>query len=387
VNIAFLNQNALIQREMVAAFKRLHGVRVIALDIPLHPAVEQAHQVTTILAEHHCDMLFSINEWGVDTAGILRDFCEMHKIPHVNWTVDDPFYEETIQTKKYQPSKYRIDFVSDRGYLEPMTLRGYDVSFLPLAVDTQQFHLPKDALQPRDLDVVFVGNSYLAQIDAFLEMAPGFIDTLIPFIGKIVDDYLHNMQFDVEGAIAAKLKKTRIPRELTFAKAHYIAKHVAGYFGRKKLILSLVERHTGFTVFGEPGWLNDIPAERLGTAKYYDTLCGVYQRAKITIDINRMVIRDGFTQRAFDAPACGSLLLTSAKPVVYDTFVTSGGEQEIAVFKSQSELHSLIDYYLTHEDEREGIALRGRQKVITSHTYDHRVATLFSVVGQRARLW
>lgn len=387
MNIAFLNQNALIQREAVAALKRVPHVRVIALDIQIHPRAEQAQKVTSILEQHRCDMVFSINEWGIDDGGVLWGYCDTHKIVHVNWTVDDPFYEEIIHKKKYRPSKYRIDFVSDRGYLEPMTREGYNVTFLPLAFEPELFHLPAGTLQPRDLDVVFVGNSYLAQIDAYLKLAPGFIDTLIPFLGEIVGEYLRNMQFDVEGAITKKLKKTRIPDELTFSKAHYIAKHAAGYFGRKRLVRSLVERFDGFTVFGEPGWLKDIPAERLKTAKYYDTLCGVYQRAKITIDINRMVIRDGFTQRAFDAPACGSMLITSAKPVVYDTFTTSGTEKEVVVFKSQSELHSLINYYLSHSAEREEIALRGRQKVAAFHTYDHRIATMFSVIKQVSLPW
>jgi spore maturation protein CgeB len=138
-------------------------------------------------------------------------------------------------------------------------------------------------------------------------------------------------------------------------------------------------------VFGDAGWHQVLPAGRVGTARYYDSLCDVYRKAKITIDINRMVIRDGFTQRAFDVPASGGFVLTSAKPVIDEFFVTQGPAQEIAVFKSRNDLMARIDYYLSHDDERLAIAERGMKKVVSGHTYDHRVKELFTVISKELR--
>jgi spore maturation protein CgeB len=128
-----------------------------------------------------------------------------------------------------------------------------------------------------------------------------------------------------------------------------------------------------------------LPSGRLGVAGYYDRLCDVYRGAKITVDINRIVIRDGFTQRAFDVPSSGSFLITSSKPVVYDYFETSGPQQEIAVFKSHKELFALIDYYLEHEEERCAIARRGYEKVVKFNTYNHRIVEMFSVIGHELK--
>jgi spore maturation protein CgeB len=335
--------------------------------------------------EHGCSAIFSINEWGMDFGGVLWEFLDNNGFLHVNWSVDDPFYEEIIHKKKYRPSKHRFDFVSDKGYLEPMMQRGYNVSFLPLAVDPALFN-PGDGGMRRggwEHDVVFVGNSYLHQMDSLLKMAPGFIDVLVTFLSEVVQRYCNDVTYPVEAAIDEKIRQIPLPTDLTHDKALFIAKHAAGYFGRKRMIKELVKKFSGFKVYGEPGWLQEIPAQRLGTAKYYDSLCDVYRKSKITIDINRMVIRNGFTQRVFDAPASGSFLLTGTKPVVNDYFKTDGPEQELAVFRSQDELVSLIGYYLSHESQRLAIAERGMNKVLSAHTYDHRVAEMFRVISRK----
>ena len=368
------------------------GSKVIAIDIGSHPVKEQAQQAAEILARHDCRTLVTTNEWGMDTGGTLWAYCDTHKILHLNWCVDDPFFEETILTNKYRPSKFRFDFVSDKGYVGPMREQGYNAFFLPLAVDPAWFH--PDAMENAgtekrwDDDIIFVGNSSLAQMDDLLKIAPGFVDTLAPFLGAVVERYLENVEYDVEGHIAKKIRSLRhLPAGLTYKKALFIAKHAAGYFGRKRTVLSLVKKYPGFKVFGDEGWAQDLPPERLGYAKYYTNLCETYRKAKIVIDMNRMVIRNGFTQRVFDVPASGGFVITSSKPLITDFFKTSGPEQDIVVFTKTQELTTLIDYYLVHEDERLAIAERGRRNVLGAHTYDHRIREMFSVVsGQLALL-
>jgi spore maturation protein CgeB len=384
-SIAFLNQNYLIQRETVDALRRLPGAKVVAIDIHPHPSAEQAGQVTQILGKHRCTVLVTVNEWGIDAGGVLHGFLENNNILHINWAVDDPFFEEIILTKKFLPSRLRFDFVSDKGYIKPMLARGYRAHFLPLAADPAWFHPDPTTSGAGKYDIIFVGNSYLRQMDEFLQIAPGFIDTLAPFLGEVVRRYHENVEYDVEGHIENKIRNTRLPDNLHFDKALFIAKHAAGYLGRKQIVLALAKKYPKFKVFGENGWLRELPKKRLGTAKYYDTLCATYQKAKITVDINRMVIRNGFTQRAFDVPASGSFLITSSKPVVHELFITNGPQQEVAVFRSQRELMQQIDYYLVHDEERCAIAERGMKKILTAHTYDHRVAEMFRVAAEGVR--
>jgi spore maturation protein CgeB len=330
-------------------------------------------------------VLVTVNEWGIDIHGVLHGFLEKNRIIHCNWSVDDPFFEEIILTKKFKPSALRVDFVSDKGYVQPMKERGYNAYFLPLAADPKWFHPDPERREHYTHDVIFVGNSYLRQMDDLLKIAPGFVDTIAPFLGSVVDAYHKDVEYPVEEHIEKKMRGTRLPDGLSFDKALFIAKHAAGYFGRKRTVLALAKRYPGFKVFGESGWLRELPQERLGTTKYYGSLCETYRSAKITVDINRMVIRNGFTQRAFDVPASGGFVITSSKPVVRDFFTTGGPTTELVVFKSQADLFTLIDYYLAHDEERTCIAQRGMQKVLDFHTYDHRIAEMFRVLADRLK--
>jgi len=151
-------------------------------------------------------------------------------------------------------------------------------------------------------------------------------------------------------------------------------------------VTALARRYPSFKVFGDAGWLKDLPPERLGTAKYYDTLPAVYRRSKIVVDINRIVIRNGFTQRPFDVLASGGFILTGSKPVTGDCFVCEGAKSEIAVFRNEQDLCRLIDYYLVHDDTREAIANRGMKKVAQFHTYDQRIAEIFGIISGRMSL-
>ena len=382
VNIVFLNQNYLVQRETVSALRRLPDARVTAIDITPHPTEPQARRAASIIERLDSRAVVSINEWGLDTTGLLHDFFMRKNIVQINWSVDDPFYEEIMQTPKYRHSPVRFDFTSDKGYVEPMRERGYNARFLPLAVDPAIFSPGRMGEEGhRDDEIVFVGNSYLKQMDGFIKAVPELIDALSPFLGEVIERYLQSVDYDVESALSRRMASLKLPAGVPFEKALFIAKHAAGYFARRGTVLSLVKRYPGFKVYGEPGWLKDLPQDRLGTARYYDSLCDVYRRAKIVVDINRIVIRNGFTQRVFDAAACGQLCITNSKPVVHEFFATSGPRQEMVTFGSRDELFSQIDYYLAHDDERCAIAKRGRDAVLARHTYDHRITEMFGAIS------
>jgi spore maturation protein CgeB len=137
-------------------------------------------------------------------------------------------------------------------------------------------------------------------------------------------------------------------------------------------------------VFGDEFWLCDLPREKVSTAVgYYINLNETYRQTKINIDINRVVITEGLTQRIFDCSAGGNFVITSNKPVIDEFFVTKGENREAIVFNNELHLKELIDYFLKHDDERNAIAQRARERVFKEHTYDHRVRSIFRVISEQ----
>jgi spore maturation protein CgeB len=135
-------------------------------------------------------------------------------------------------------------------------------------------------------------------------------------------------------------------------------------------------------VFGDQWWLLDLPREKISTAVgYYINLSQTYQQTKVNIDVNRVVIREGLTQRVFDCLGSGSFVITSKKSVLPEFFEVQGDNRETVMFESEKHLKDLIDYFASHDEERAAIVQRGRQRVLAEHTYDHRIQAIFRTVS------
>jgi spore maturation protein CgeB len=346
----------------------------------MHPTASQAAFAIEILKQGQCSILFTVNEWGIDCEGVFYEFLTENNVIHINWCVDDPFYEEFTGNKKFHSSPLRFDFVSDRDYMSKMVERGYQVSFLPLATDPSLFY-PEMTME--DKDVVFVGNSYLAQIDMFVEHVKNEMDPLVPFIASIIDEYKKDcLSVDLERRIISYLeKKGNVGTSEKFEKIVFVCKQVAGYLYRKDIIAGVVMQFPGCTVYGDDGWKQIIDSQKVKKVAYGDQLRSLYNTVRVNLDCNRAVIRDGLTQRPFDILACRKFVITSNKNVVKEMFETSGEKKEIVMFRNRQELYDIVNYYLKNEQERKTIAERGYTRVMNEHTYDHRIQSIFRTIS------
>ena len=78
--------------------------------------------------------------------------------------------------------------------------------------------------------------------------------------------------------------------------------------------------------------------------------------------------------RDFEAPCCGSLLLTKDTKEIAEYFVPN---EEIITYKDANDAAEKIKYYLKNEDEREKIAKKGYERVIKDHTYEKHFLEIF----------
>lgn len=82
--------------------------------------------------------------------------------------------------------------------------------------------------------------------------------------------------------------------------------------------------------------------------------------------------------RNFEVPGCGGFLLTGNADNLSEYYQD---KKEIVVFHTMKELRDVIRYYLQHDDERQQIALQGYKRTMQEHTYAHRFAHIFSIIG------
>ena len=78
--------------------------------------------------------------------------------------------------------------------------------------------------------------------------------------------------------------------------------------------------------------------------------------------------------------ACGAFVLCDRQRDVLALF--RNGEH-LACFSDGDDLAEKVRYYLEHPGERQAIARKGREEVLSHHTYAHRLRDLLAVAGER----
>ena len=110
----------------------------------------------------------------------------------------------------------------------------------------------------------------------------------------------------------------------------------------------------------------------------YATMPKIYASTKIVIDdANRVTKPFGsVNSRVFDALCSGVLVITNGLLGAQYTF-----NNLLPTYSNEKELHDLITYYLTHEEERKELVKKLQTEVLEHHTYDTRVNELLNTLG------
>jgi len=145
---------------------------------------------------------------------------------------------------------------------------------------------------------------------------------------------------------------------------------VGACYGLRQRIVEALERNgVRVQAYGD-GW----PNGRLPTVAVPD----LFARSKIVLGCGTILYCEDFyalKMRDFDGPMSGSLYMTHNNPDLHELFVP---EKEIVLFDDLPEMVQKVRYYLNHPEERECIALAGRQRAMRHHTWKQRFQTVFS---------
>lgn len=122
------------------------------------------------------------------------------------------------------------------------------------------------------------------------------------------------------------------------------------------------------------------PNSVIGLAPH-ERMSELYSRSKI--GFNYCPSQDTLTMRCFEIMACGALLLLNEVPGHTHEAMGMSPGVHFALYRSPSELFSLIERFLSHEDERRRIAEAGYQATLAGHTYVHRVRRMGAILATR----
>lgn len=113
-----------------------------------------------------------------------------------------------------------------------------------------------------------------------------------------------------------------------------------------------------------------------GGEVYGDAYAWALSGARISVGFLRHVCPDQHTTRTFEIPACASMMLADRTPEHQEFFEE---RREAEFFGSREELVDKLRFYLSHESEREKVALAGYDRCVRSrYSYKSRLTEVLA---------
>jgi spore maturation protein CgeB len=298
------------------------ALQIEVAEVRIAPASEMRLQA----AQYRPDAVLVMNGLHVFPPDHLEQIDEIRGmgIPTVIWFVDDPYVTDV--TVSIAP-RYDYVFTHERSCIRLYQSLGCEqVYHLPLAAHYELFK-PMAVPQQYRTDICFIGIAFWNRVELFDQIAPYLQDKRVLIGGKLWD------------------------RMNQFSKV---------------------------SQFVHDGWI-EVPE----TVKYYNG-------AKIVINLHRTTEAgkdnlnginwpaESINPRTFEMAACGTLQLTDMRSELSEHFSIG---TEIAVFNDAEQLIQQLDYYLTHEEERLQVAMRGYRRTKRDHTFNDRIRRMLNVIG------
>ncbi|MDX9702838.1 MAG: glycosyltransferase [Candidatus Auribacterota bacterium] len=347
-----------IMQDVIAALHHIgHKVRLFHLDdsnfIP---------QLQKELRTHRPDFIIML-----DAIGLMPQLFEDEKIPYISWFFDNPF---NWLTKKHVSPYYHI-FVWDKTYVDDLKKMGFKhVYYLPLGANESVFYPQPSG---RQCDISFVGSSLWKLPDLPFENKSKqiFIELISKLLCKTPWIPIWKLIDTIAQQYGTSFTLDDPERRHEF---ELFVQNYSRTIYRKQIIQAILPFNPW--LYGDPDW-NNIIAQNGGVYKGRINnridLPALYSDTAVNINITVPQLRNSFSHRAFEIPACGGFLLSDYRPAAEEFFKL---DSEIVCFKTVGELQEKTTYYLKHSAERKRIADNGRKRVLSEHTYTHRLKNM-----------
>ena len=323
------------------------------------------------------DFLVTVNHLGFDDEGFVVSELEKRGIPSAILYVDSPMFIMNKPEKLI--SDLSVIFCWDRYYVDRLRKNGFNnVEYMPLASDTTIFRPRNKVPDKFRLPLTYVAASLVKAIEGHLEgLEPPMIDESVEI--KIDE------QLSMNGKIFPDIIE-KISEDFKFRSKEQRRRFLAGWtmkiYQRERLKTIEKLNRLNLTIYGDEDWnrmFRDAKPDLRGIITYSDQLPKVYAGSEISFNMTSYQMPNGLNQRVFDVPASGGFLLTDYRPVLEEIFDL---KQDVAVYHDPDEAEELAEYYLKNPGIREKMSKRALEKIVNSHTYDHRVDTILKRMSQ-----
>lgn len=342
-----------------------------------------AKKLEEVIKEKSYDCIFTFN-----FLPIISKVAYAYDIKYISWVFDSPHL--TLYSKAiFNECNYIFCF--DR--MEVNRLKGYGVEHIyhmPLAVNMNRLERTFAGKKKEILyDVSFLGNLYNNEYN-FFDQIKNMPEYYKGFFEGLVQTQMKLYGYDVASELITDKVYENIKQFVSFQLDEEMfieEKDIFISFLQKKVtveerprILQKISENYHVTHFAPKSDPSLTKVDFQGYADYVKKMPFVFASSKINLNITLRSILSGIPLRCLDVMGAGGFLLSNYQPELAEYFVDG---QEIVMYGSDDELMEKIEYYLSHEKEREAIARQGKEKIQKEFTYEKQLKKIFDIVFER----
>lgn len=319
---------------------------------------------------------------SVNFSPLISSVCEELGIPYTSWIYDSPLHIRDISS--LSNSCNRI-FFFDRGQAQEFRKCGVNAYHMPLAVDTDVFHVnaSKREKEAYKTNISLVGKLYQTEYGYFTaplgEYARGYLEGIVNAQMKIYGGYLipELVTEELLGSLnrdyakAAKDGFQMGRKELEFMLACEAT-------GRERyMALALLSGHYSVDLYStdEDKRLKNVRFR--GYADYYSQMPLIFSQSRINLNISLKTIMTGIPLRVTDVMGCGGFVLSNYQQELGEYFALG---EECVVYENLEDMFLKTQYYLEHEEERKKIAAAGYERVKRDFTFKERLGKMLETI-------
>ncbi len=388
MEILFYRYNSICEPDILQVFTDF-GITVHVEEQEMHNKSitprECAGKVAEWILQKPLSFVFSINFFPA-----ISYTCERLKVPYVCWSVDSPVPELFSNALK---NRYNRIFLFDRAQYEFFSPVNPDCIYhLPLASNVKRWEQIVLGMTDTDFitygaDLSFVGSLYTEKCKYDrLSLSPhtrGFVDGLMEAQLKVFGcNFIpESLTEEVIREIADADPDFYKSEDAYTDMSRYLVAHQ--YIGMK---LAAVERARTLRFLSEQFPLalytrsdaSKLPkADCRGGVSTLTEMPKVFHASRINLNITMRPIESGLSLRVWDVLGCGGFLMTNYQAELPEYFEIG---KDLEAYESLPELSEKIRYYLSHEEERLEIAIRGYEKAAKYHSYETRLAQMIKIL-------
>ena len=330
-----------------------------------------------------------------DFSESIAQACYTTGIPYIAWVYDVPQVELYTHYAQY-PGNYV--FVFDKMQQKRLQNIGLEnVYHMPLAVhcDKVKMNLTDNEESACGYihDISFIGQLYHREIvqNAYDKAADDIKTSLENNIETCFlkwDDAtsVHGIMEEFVVSYYSELDSHKMAREYPYVTEQYVYESAAlsrmiANRERVHILNTLAEKY-GVALYTFDKYTEQLSekVEVYPGVGYDFELSKIYRQSKINLNITLHCIETGASQRIFDIMAAGGFMLSNYQKELTELFVPG---EEIVLYHNMEELQQLVEYYLTHEEERERIAKKGQEKVLRLHGYHNKLLRVMELVYEK----